>query len=137
MGTSRQKLRRFPQARGWASAGLVLAGMLCWLGCGHRPAPLPATYRVHGTVVYKDGTPVTRGLVQFQPQADASVTTTAAIGKDGAYSLTTMRDGLRAEGAVAGPNRVIVIPFTTYPAPYVVKPCDNEFRLVVKRTAAN
>jgi hypothetical protein len=40
---------------------------------------------------------------------DTSVSTAGAIGQDGAYSLATMRDGLRSEGALPGPNRVTAI----------------------------
>jgi hypothetical protein len=90
-------------------------------------------------------------LVQFQPTASLSVATTGKIQSDGTYSLTTMRDRLRAEGALAGPNRVIVlpvdkdrrskkdprlqeaIPSTTFPTPYIVEPRDNEFNLTIER----
>ena len=84
----------------------AIAAMLCLAGCGRRSAPLPRTYPVHGKATYENGAPVTAGLVQFQPQSEPSVTTAGVIRNDGSYSLTTMRDGLRAEGAVAGPNRV-------------------------------
>ena len=132
--------------------GLILIAAACLAGCGSRPQPLPATYPVHGKVTYKDGAPVTDGLVQFQPSASLSVATTGNIQSDGTYSLTTMRDSLRAEGALAGPNRVIVlpvdkdrmgkqdprlqqggIPSTTFPTPYIVEPRDNEFNLTIER----
>jgi hypothetical protein len=82
------------------------------------------------------------GTVQFQSNVDTSVTTCGAIGKDGTYSLTTMRDGLESVGAVAGSNRVFVttirhqqgrdLPFSALsPSPYDVKPHDNEFNVVV------
>lgn len=129
---------------------LALVATACMAGCGRRSAPLPTTYPVHGKVAYKDGTPVTGGVVQFQPQAEPSVTTAAMIGNDGTYSLTTTRSGLRAEGAVAGPNRVTVtpsgsggdrqsagpqcvVPPTIYPTPYTVESRDNEFNMVVER----
>ena len=136
----------------WVSLVLVLA--VCLPGCGKRTAPLPTTYPVHGKVTYKDGKPVSGGTVQFQPQAEPSVTTAATIQSDGTYRLATMRDGLRADGAVAGPNRVTVIladnenndrergkapmiqPMafpTTYPTPYTVEPCNNKFDLTVER----
>ncbi len=129
---------------------VLLASMLV-VGCGHRPPPLPKTYPVHGKVTHHDGAIITGGRVQFQSEAEPSVTTTAMIRSDGAYALTTTRDGLRAEGAVLGPNRVIVVPTrigntqnakptsqgqlniapTTYPTPYIVECRDNEFNLVV------
>jgi hypothetical protein len=67
-------------------------------------------------------------------------------------SLVTTRDGLRAEGAVAGPNRVIVVavdknnpqvsaavrqqgplPTTYFPTSYTVEPRDNELNVTVER----
>jgi hypothetical protein len=119
--------------------GSVLVLVACLAGCGKRPAPLPTTYPVHGKATYRDGTPLAGGSVQFLPEADRSVTTNGEIGGDGTYRLTTMRDGLRAEGAVAGPNRVIVVtsPNTVtpiiLPAPYNVASRDNEFNLTVER----
>jgi len=125
--------------------GSVLVLVACLVGCGKRPAALPATYPVHGKVTYPDGKSVTGGLVQFLPEADSSVTTNATICEDGTYSLTTMRDGLRAQGAVTGPNRVIVVASssdnvnrrsalpTIYPTPYDVQPSDNEFNLTAER----
>ena len=135
----------------WATS-MMLIVVLHAAGCPERPKPLPRTYPVHGKVVYKDGAPVTNGLVQFQPEAEPTVTTTAAIRSDGAYSLITTRDGLRAEGAVAGSNRVIVIAMdrnnslegaavrqqgrllaTYYPTSYNVESRDNELNVTVER----
>jgi hypothetical protein len=85
-------------------------------------------------------------MVQFAPEGHPAVTTCATINPDGTYSLTTMRDGLRAEGAVAGANRVIVIPPpgvdvkmgrgvvpTIFPKPYNVESRDNQFNLTAER----
>ena len=124
----------------------------CLIGCASPTQPIPTTYPVHGRVTYEDGTPVTDGLVQFHPDASLSVATTGKIQSDGAYSLTTMRDGLRAEGALPGPNRAIVLVVnenggskldprlqqgrassTTFPTPYIVEPKDNEINLTIQR----
>jgi hypothetical protein len=124
----------------WESVLLVV--IVCLAGCGKHPLPLPTTYTVHGKVTHKDGTVVDAGTVQFQSNVDTSVTTCGAIGKDGTYSLTTMRDGLESVGAVAGSNRVFIttirhqqgrdLPFSALsPSPYDVKPRDNEFNVVV------
>jgi len=133
--------------------GPLLMEVACVLGCGARPQPLPTTYPVHGTVTYRDRKPVTGGLVQFQAQAEPSVTTVATIQSDGMYRMSTMRNGLRVDGAVAGPNRVIVTPPgsttsqqatntdigrrgvipTVYPVPYNVEPRDNEYHLTIER----
>lgn len=121
----------------WLGSVLVLAAYLA--GCGKHPASLSTTYPVHGKITYRDGTPLTGGSVQFLPEADRSVTTNAAVSEKGTYRLATVRDGLKAEGAVAGPNRVIVVTPsrdaapTVYPTPYNVEPRDNEFNLTIER----
>jgi hypothetical protein len=59
------------------------------------------------------------------------------IQSDGTYSLVTKRDGLQADGAVPGANRVIVqcgLQSTIYPAPYRVEARDNEFNLKIERS---
>jgi hypothetical protein len=131
------------------SFGSLLIAAACLVGCGKRSAPLPSTYPVHGKVVYKGGAPARGGMVQFQPEAEPSVTTTGTIQADGTYRLTTKRDGLQAEGAVAGPNRVLLIlasaangaagqqggVFLNYPVPSSVEPHDNEINLTVAQTA--
>ncbi len=125
--------------------GFLLIAAACLGGCGSRPRPLPKTYPVHGKVTYKDGTPLDNGVMRFHPEAEPSVTTAGTIQPDGTYRLATMRDNLRADGAVAGPNRVsvrcrkimiegvLVGTPTVYPAPYNVEPRDNEFNLTVER----
>lgn len=123
---------------------LLLITVVCLAGCGRKVAPLPTTYPVHGKVTYKNGSPVGGGVVQFQSQADLSVTTAGAINPDGTYSLGTTRDGLRSDGAVAGPNCVIVAPRepgsmvqsamrspTIRPTPFNVEPRDNELDLSI------
>jgi hypothetical protein len=131
--------------------GSILVVATCLTGCAKAPAPLPKTYPVHGKVTYRDGAPVNAGMVQLQPEADTSVTTKGEIGRDGTYSLTTMRDGLRAEGAVAGPNRVTVFPSdivkgaagaadhfapglpSVLPTPFNVQQRDNALNLTAER----
>jgi hypothetical protein len=128
----------------WLGSILIVAA--CLAGCGKRPPPLPTTYPVRGKVAYRDGTLLGGGMVQFVPEGYPEVTTSATINPDGTYSLTTMRDGLRAEGAVAGANRVMVIPPpgldvkmgrgvvpTIYPNPYNVESRDNKFDLTAER----
>ena len=120
--------------------GVTLLGALCVMGCRDQARPLPTTYPVHGTVTDGTGKPVTSGIVRFQPEAEPSVTTVAKIGEDGAYSLHTMRDGLRAEGAVAGPNRVILVvtlpgvgmTSINYPKPYNVEAGENVINLAAE-----
>ena len=77
-------------------------------GCGPSGAPLPETYPVHGTVAQRNGTLITSGIVVFESKADRSVSTAGVIKEDGTYSLTTSRGRQRVEGAVAGPNHVVI-----------------------------
>ena len=114
------------------SIGWVLVLLACLAGCGKQPAPLPETYPVHGKVTYEDGMPVTDGVVTFSPSADPSITSKGSIAGDGTYRLTTIRSGLRADGGVPGPNRVLVRTDTgvnEYSAPYTVNPGENEINL--------
>lgn len=121
---------------------VALIVTVCLMGCGSRVKPLPTTYPVHGRVVYKDGSPTSGGIVQFRPVTESSVSTTAEIGEDGTYSLVTTRDGLRAEGAVAGANHVsvvVVLPgkhggssSANYRTPYTVAPKENSIDLTVE-----
>jgi hypothetical protein len=122
--------------------------VMCSVGCAKHPLPLQVTYPVHGKVTYKDGTPLSGGLIQFLPEADSSLVTNATINSDGTYRLTTMRDGLRAPGAVAGKNRVIIVsPPTAHgdeksllpiivPTPYNVERRNNQFDLMIERPLA-
>lgn len=72
-------------------------------GCSDRRP----TYVVHGMVVYSDGTPVTKGSVEFEAQNQKKpITAISEISPDGTYVLGTYE--LR-DGAIAGEHRVAVI----------------------------
>jgi hypothetical protein len=127
---------------------LAMACMVIGLaGCAKSPPPLPPTYPVHGRVTYRDGSPVTDGLVQFQSQEDRSIVTNAVIQKDGGYSLVTKRGRLQAEGAIVGSHSVMITPASDrndvkrnstlgrllpiiLSTPFNVEARDNEFTLV-------
>lgn len=73
------------------------------VGCNRQPA----TYLVHGTVVYPDGKPLTRGTVEFEALGQTKpVTASGEISPDGTFRLGTF---LSNDGAVAGEHRVAVI----------------------------
>ena len=149
---SQQLLSRFDKR---ATVGFLSLAAACFAGCGTQAKPLPPTYPVHGKVTYQDGRPAADAMVRFHPESEPRVVTSAVTGNDGAYALVTQRDGLRALGAVAGPNRVTVvhtrnggvkpranglsgqqpmgIVSTDFPAPYEVQPGDNEINLTVER----
>jgi hypothetical protein len=75
------------------------------LGCGPN-LDIPPLQKVSG-VVTLDGTPVTRGTVQFQPSATQGASGPPAngtIGPDGRYELVTAGQ----PGAVIGQHQVLV-----------------------------
>ena len=79
---------------------LLLLPCLAALGCGSKLA-LPPLQKVTG-VVTLEGTPVPRGIVQFQPDAGPSANGT--IGPDGSFTLMTAGES----GAVIGNHKVLV-----------------------------
>ena len=86
--------------RRW-SVRLFVCFCACLLvGCG---SGRPKTAIVRGTVTYK-GKPVPNGTVNFIPADGPSAT--ATIGRDGAYRLTTFKEG---DGAVLGTHRIVVV----------------------------
>jgi hypothetical protein len=115
-------------------------------GCSKPAKPLAKTYPVHGRVTDKAGKPVGGGYVQFYPESDSWARTAGEIKSDGTYSLTTMRDKLRSDGALPGPNRVTIntpppgtapgqaVTFLMYnlPAPKTVEEKDNQIDLQLK-----
>ena len=79
----------------------VLAGLAS--GCGGPPT----AYLVHGTVVFPDGQPLTRGTVEFEPIGQKkTITASGEIAADGTFQLGTYQP---KDGAVAGEHRVAVI----------------------------
>jgi hypothetical protein len=79
----------------------LLAALVAVPGCGPSE---PKTYPAFGKVVFRDGRPVTTGVIEFSP-ADGGPSARARIGADGRFVLTT---GDRP-GAVAGRHRIGVL----------------------------
>jgi hypothetical protein len=80
---------------------LLLLGAV---GCGG------GLYPVRGKVTYKDGTPLTKGLVVFESSTRTPpITARGDIRADGSYELSTFKP---ADGAPAGKYRVLVSPRT-------------------------
>lgn len=90
---------------------LVVSVLIATAGCGNgKKARLDATYPVHGKVVFRNGTPITAGVVCFQSQEDRGVSATGTIGPDGSFVLSSFIAGARAPGALPGKHRVIITP---------------------------
>ena len=73
------------------------------IGCGDGN---PATYEVTGTVVFKDGTPLDNGSVEFETELKGKlITATGEIGTDGTFTLGTFKP---KGGALPGKHRAAV-----------------------------
>ena len=95
-------------------------------------------------MVYADGEALTGGTLQFQPQSGGSPSPFAEVGKDGKFTLSTLYEGKRIEGAVEGEFKVTFIPPVgpdqsgglpvALPAIYTVQPQNgNDFTITVPR----
>ena len=85
------------------ACGILLLLMGLAGGCGGQPA----TYLVHGTVLFPDGKPLARGTVEFEALGQTKpITASGEIGSDGTFRLGTFAAN---DGAIAGEHRVAVI----------------------------
>jgi hypothetical protein len=128
---------------------LAATGLLALFvaGCGRGMSP------VHGIVTLDDGTPLTKGLVVFEGQADGkAVMARGEIKPDGTYQLGTVKAG---DGAWPGKYRVLINPMDLSDLPdeqkhipfdykymkyetsgleFEVKPGSNEFPIKLDRS---
>ena len=88
---------------------LIASAVLIAAGCNGSKPP-PPTYTAGGKVVYADGEAPTGGTLQFQPQSAGSVSAFAEVGEDGKFTLSTIVDGRKIGGAVAGTFQATFIP---------------------------
>lgn len=89
--------------RCWKISGGLILSLVIAAGCGGPPK----TYLVHGTVVFPDGQPLTRGTVEFEALGQTKpITASGEIAKDGTFQLGTFAAN---DGAIAGEHRVAVI----------------------------
>jgi hypothetical protein len=70
---------------------------------------LPDVHPVRGKLVFPDGQPVPGGMVKFEAESDGSIVAIGDIGRDGTFTLSTFKVGVRSPGAIAGAHRVTVI----------------------------
>lgn len=85
----------------WHAAALVALVVFGAGGCGSE-----TFFAVSGKVTYKDGKPVTAGLVIFEPVSQ-KVSARGEIKADGSFQLGTHRDD---DGAMEGDYKVLVAP---------------------------
>jgi hypothetical protein len=126
------------------TAGLAMLAVCCQLGCGSaKKGNLPSTHEVKGTVVSADGKPLPGGMIELRTTEGRPLSALGTIQSDGTFTLTTMIDGEKLPGAVAGAHQVTVMPTPAdtqsvqavmqpvpVPAPVQVKPGDgNELKI--------
>jgi len=85
----------------WQAGALIALVLFGASGCGS-----PTLFPVSGRVTYKDGKPVTAGLVIFEPVSQ-KISARGEIQADGSFQLGTHRDN---DGALEGEYKVLVVP---------------------------
>ncbi len=112
-------------------------------GCGGGSSkPAPETVAATGEVIMQSQ-PMKGGFIEFASIDNPTLTVNATIGDDGKFSLQTMIDSKRIDGAPPGTYKVIVTPMLTQdqttgempepielPKPYVInKEGENHFKI--------
>jgi len=85
----------------WHAGSLVALVLFSASGCGGE-----LFFPVSGKVTYKNGTPVTAGLVIFEPVSQ-KISARGEIRADGSFQLGTHRDN---DGALEGEYKVLIAP---------------------------
>ena len=89
---------------------LLLPGPLLVSGCQPQ-GDLPPTHPVSGKVVYKDGTPMKGGVIQFGPVSDeSSILVSGEIDENGGFTLYTTKDKQKKMGAAEGQYEITIVP---------------------------
>jgi hypothetical protein len=88
--------------------GAFCLTLLLLAGC--TGTALPRTHPAGGSVLYKDGMPMTGGSIQFNSLADPELRVIGTIGSDGSFTLATLKENTRADGAPEGDYKVLVFP---------------------------
>ena len=119
-------------------SGFIGLIVLVAAGCSSS-AGLPQTYPAGGSVVYKDGSPMKGGTVEFSTSSDPLLRVVGQVREDGSFTLNTIKDRTRAAGAPEGEYQVIVqpplvgehkgvVPITMSKS-YRVETKDNQFHI--------
>jgi hypothetical protein len=125
---------------------VIMAIVAGAIGCQRAATSLPALQQASGTVVYKGGGPVS-GRIKFTPVDGSSYRGEAILGKDGKFTIATVRPDSdeRTPGVPAGDYKVSVIPITPnvipgsgrpdiqLPDPVHVQEGENTFHFEVPR----
>lgn len=87
---------------------LAICAALGISGCTAKE--MPATFPVQGKVLQADGTPLHGGAVQFRSLENPVYTTIGDIDQDGNFTLRTLANNERIDGAPPGKYQATVIP---------------------------
>lgn len=87
----------------------LLGASIVFLGACTNRTPLPKTYPAGGTVAYKGGVPMSGGVVLLNSADDPMLRVMGPIGADGRFTLTTVKDDAKADGAPAGQYKATIL----------------------------
>jgi hypothetical protein len=93
-------------ARGSVSCSRRAGALVCLVFFGFSGCGSETLFPVSGKVTYKDGKPVTAGLVIFEPVGQ-KISARGEIQDDGSFQLGTHRDN---DGALEGDYKVLIAP---------------------------
>jgi hypothetical protein len=99
-------LPRTPTVLGWLA--LVASFLLGMAACSRAKKDPPKTYPVTGKAVYRDGSPVPEGSLEFFPISGTSYHPKGFI-RDGTFTLKTVAENTSLDGAPEGEYRVTII----------------------------
>ncbi len=102
-------MKRLVLKKGMASIAFSALFATISFGCKQTP-DMPTTYPASGKVVYKDGNPMSGGVVQFQTGKDDGTTTVGETDGRGHFALQTLKGNHKKEGAQEGIYRVTILP---------------------------
>lgn len=119
----------------WIFVVFAISWTVLALGCGGARLPNPPTLPARGAVLGADGKPLTGGTVELRASTPNAPTVIGEIQADGTFTLATVFDGRRVEGAPEGEYRATVFP--PMGRDQSVRPIRLTATLTVKAGAAN
>jgi hypothetical protein len=128
------------------SATLLLAILLLILGCQRTVVYIPQTQEMRGYVSFKDGKPVTGGVIEFRHLRDPSLRAVGTIQRDGSFELKTLAADRQLNGIPPGRYEVLVAPPPEmgqthspykFPKPIEIDANQKEIRLEIEAFPPN
>ena len=116
------------------------------LGCQRTVVYIPQTQEMRGYVSFKDGKPVTGGVIEFRNLRDPSLRAVGNIERDGSFELKTLAADQRLQGIPPGRYEVTVAPPSEmgqthspykFPKPIDILANQKEIRLEIEGFPSN